>query len=69
MLHIEFDVKLWQPIKNDPEDIFISLTKVPNSAVEKRHNFRKLSALGIEVFNVNNKKCASKMIFFNEKKN
>ena len=34
------------------------------------HHFRKYSALKIDVIkNVNNKKCAPKLIFFNEKKN
>ena len=35
MLHIKSYVKLWQPIKNDPSGIFISLTKVSNSADKK----------------------------------
>ena len=41
MLHNKSYIKLWQPIKNDPWGIFISLTKVPNSADEKWHNCRK----------------------------
>ena len=70
MLHIKSYVKLWQPIKNDPSGIFISLTKVSNSADKKRHDFRKQNALKIELFkHVKNKKHAPKLIFFNEKKN
>ena len=36
--------------------------------MKNRHDFSKQSALKIEVKNVNNKKFAPKLIFFNEKK-
>lgn len=65
MLHIKSYEKLWQQRKKWTLQAFsYLLTKFRIQLMKKRYNFRRLKALKIKVF----KKCASKMIYFYEKK-